>query len=156
MQALRLTGFAAAFAAAAALPSQAQSWVDGSQVDEVATLARGYGTASAETSSNGAPMIVGEANGLSYRIFFQNCTDDADCRDIRFYSVFIGNKPTLEMMNEWNRDKRWGKAYADSDLDAVIEWDVNLVHGVAPQNLDDSIRIWTTILDQYATFIGAR
>ena len=48
-----------------------------------------------------------------------NCTDNANCEDVNFYSGFLDNKPDLETINAWNRDKRFGKAYLDSDLDAV-------------------------------------
>jgi hypothetical protein len=146
---------AGAFLAAGTVGAQAQTLLDGTSVDEILNLARGYGAASPDTSSTGDPMISGKVDGVSYAIFFQNCTNGANCEDLRFYAGFA-SKPTLEMLNEWNRDKRWGKAYADSELDAVLEWDVNLVHGVTRQNLDNSMGVWVQVLDQFAVFIGAK
>ncbi len=152
---LRSLFLAGVLLVASSLPTQAQTLVDGTSVDEIVNLARGYGAASSDTTADGQPMIVGKVSGVEYRVFFHDCTDTG-CPTIRFYSLFAGNKPTLEMINEWNRDKRWGKAYVDADLDAVLEWDVNLAYGVARENLDDSISIWVQILDAYATFIGAK
>jgi hypothetical protein len=83
-----------------------------------------------------------------------NCTSNTNCEDLNFYAGFRDNKPTLEVINAWNRDKRFGKAYLDSDLDAVIEFDLNLVHGVTRENLDAAFSLWTLILDQYTTYIG--
>jgi hypothetical protein len=152
---LRSLLLAGAFIAAGTLSAQAQAMVDGTNVDEIVNLARGYGAASSDTTSTGDPMISGKVNGVPYSIFFHNCTDGANCEDVRFFAAFA-SKPTLETINEWNRDKRWGKAYLDADLDASLEWDVNLVHGVARANLDNSIAVWINVLDAFATFIGAQ
>lgn len=137
-----------------AFSAQAQATLDGSQVDEILNLARGYGSANLETQSNGDPKISGKVEGVTYQVFFMNCTNGTNCEDLNFYAGFRDNKPTLEVINAWNRDKRFGKAYLDSDLDAVIEFDLNLVHGVTRENLDAAFSLWTLILDQYTTYIG--
>ena len=137
-----------------AFGAQAQATLDGSQVDEILNLARGYGSATLEAQSNGDPKIAGKVEGVTYQVFFMNCTNNTNCEDLNFYAGFADNKPTLEVINAWNRDKRFGKAYLDSDLDAVIEFDLNLVHGVTRENLDAAFSLWTLILDQYTTYIG--
>ena len=140
--------------AASAYTAQAQSIVDGNMVDEILNIARGYGSATLETQSNGDPKISGRVEGVTYQVFFMNCTDNASCEDLNFYAGFLDNKQTLDVINAWNRDKRFGKAYLDSDLDAVVEFDVNLEHGVTRENLDAAFGLWTLILDQYTTYIG--
>ena len=144
----------AAFAALSAASAQAQTVVDGSNVDEVIRIAQTFGPASAgELSTDGNPTIAGEIDGVGYQIFFMNCTDGANCEDVNFYAGF-SLKPALDVINGWNRDKRFGKAYLDSELDAVVEFDVNLEHGVTQENLNAAFEIWTLILDQYTTYIG--
>jgi hypothetical protein len=152
---LRSFFLAGAFLAAGTIAAQAQALVDGTNVDEIVNLARGYGAASSDTTSSGDPMITGKVNGVAYDIYFHNCTSNTNCEDIRFFASFA-SKPTLETINEWNRDKRWGKAYLDSNLDAALEWDLNLVHGVARENLDNSLAVWMNTMDAFATFIGAQ
>jgi len=137
-----------------AFAAQAQATLDGSNVDEILNIARGYGSANLEKQTNGDPKISGKVDGVTYQVFFMNCTDNTNCEDLNFYAGFLDNKPTLEVINDWNRDKRFGKAYLDSDLDAVIEYDLNLVHGVTRDNLDAAFSLWTLILDQYTTYIG--
>jgi hypothetical protein len=136
------------------ISAQAQAMIDGAQVDEILNIARGYGSASIESQSNGDPKISGKIEGVTYQVFFMNCTDNTNCEDLNFYAGFLDNKQTLEVINAWNRDKRFGKAYLDSDLDAVIEFDVNLEHGVSRDNLDAAFSLWSLILDQYTTYIG--
>jgi hypothetical protein len=143
-----------AFVMASALSAQAQTIVDGAMVDEILNLARGYGSANLETQSNGDPKITGKIEGVTYQVFFMNCTNNTNCEDLNFYAGFLDNKQTLDVINAWNRDKRFGKAYLDSDLDAVVEFDVNLEHGVTRENLDAAFSLWSLILDQYTTYIG--
>lgn len=141
-------------ALSAAFAVQAQTVIDGGQVDEILNLARGYGSAHLETQSNGDPKITGKIEGVTYQVFFMNCTDNKNCEDLNFYAGFLDNKPTLETINTWNRDKRFGKAYLDADLDAVVEFDVNLEHGVTRENLDAAFSIWALVLKQYTAHIG--
>ena len=48
------------------------------------------------------------------------------------------NGATLTKVNEWNKTKRFGRAYIDSDGDPCIELDYDLEGGVS----DDSIKVW--------------
>lgn len=144
----------AAFAGLAAMPAQAQTVVNGTNVDEILAAARVHGAADVgDLSPDGNPTIAGEIGGINYQLFFMNCTEGV-CEDINFYAGFRNFKPTLDVINDWNRDKRFGKAYLDSDLDAVVEFDVNLENGVTQANLDATFEIWALILDQYTTYIG--
>lgn len=145
---------AAAVIAGGASAALGQTLVDGTKVDDIANVARGYGSVTMETASNGDPMISGKIEGVSYYLFLRNCTDNANCEDLNFYAGFLDNKPTMDAINAWNRDKRFGKAYLDSDLDAVIEFDVNLEYGISQKNLDSTFAVWSLILEQYADYIG--
>jgi len=60
----------------------------------------------------------------------------------------------MDVINSWNRDKRFGKAYLDSDGDAVVEMDLNLEHGISSDNLDADISVWSLVVEQYAEHIG--
>lgn len=147
---------AGTLAVAAALPAVAQkpTLVDGSQVDAILQIAQERGPAYVDMQPNGDPRISGEIDGLTYHVSFGSCVANTNCRDLTFYAGFLDNKQTLDVINAWNRDRRFGKAYLDGDLDAVIEFDVNLEHGVTRENLDTTFHLWTLILDQYTTYIG--
>jgi hypothetical protein len=148
---------AALLAACWALPAEADdATVDAGQVQAILDIALGYGSASLETQSNGDPRISGHIGALPYHIFFLNCAAGAACEDLNFYAGFADTKPTLDAINAWNRDKRFGNAYLDSELDAVIEYDVNLDHGVTRDNLDADFSIWSLLLGQFASYVGYR
>jgi hypothetical protein len=137
----------------AAGPALAQNLVDGSKVDAIVELARAYGTAALESQSDGNPRITGKIKGVPYYVFLMNC-DSGVCEDLNFYAGFANIKPTLDAINAWNRDKRFGNAYLDSDLDAAIEYDVNLEYGVSRQNLDAAFGVWSVILEEYIAYVG--
>jgi hypothetical protein len=135
-------------------PSMAQM-IDGSAVGDILTLAQGYGNASLETQPDGAPRIAGEAGGIPYQVFFLNCAEGfSACEDLNFYAGFAGIKPTLDEVNAWNRDKRFGNAYLDADLDAALEFDLNLQYGVSRDNLDAAFALWSLVLGSYAEYVG--
>lgn len=137
-----------------ASPALAQAIVDGSQVDDIVTIARGYGSAKLETQEDGAPRIAGNIKGVPYYVFFLNCAEDAACEDLNFYAGFANIKPTMDALNAWNRDKRFGNAYLDADLDAAIEYDMNLEYGVTRENLDAAFGLWSVLLEQYTSYVG--
>jgi len=93
---------------------------------------------------------VGE---VPYQVFFLNCGSGA-CEDLNFYAGFAGLKPTMDSLNAWNRDKRFGRAYLDSDLDAVIEYDINLEYGVSRDNLNAAFGVWSLVLGEFAGYVG--
>jgi hypothetical protein len=135
-----------------AAPAFAQS-IDGRAVGDIVTLAKGYGDATLETQADGNPRIAGSANGIPYQLFFLNCSSGA-CEDLNFYAGFSNVKPAMDAMNAWNRDKRFGRAYLDSDLDAVVEYDINLEYGVSRDNLNAAFGVWSLLVGEFAEYVG--
>ena len=145
---------AGALLAALALPTQAQTLITGTDTAEVLNAARGYGAASLTTQDNGDPQITGKINGISYQVYFRNCTNNADCEDLNFYAGFLDTKPTLETINDWNYNKRFSRAYLDQDKDACIEMDLDLVKGVTAEYLDAQFSVWSMIVTQFPEHVG--
>lgn len=135
-------------------PALAQDLLDGSDAEAILELARGYGPATLESQEDGSPLISGKIKNVIYTVFFMNCSDDAACEDLNFYAGFTDIKPTLDAINAWNREQRFGNAYLDADLDAAIEYDVNLEFGVSRPNLRAAFGVWAVILEQYVAYIG--
>jgi hypothetical protein len=129
----------------------AQSLIDARSVDEIANIARGYGSATLQTDSAGDPQIMGRIDGIQYTVNFYGCNSGANCTTIQFRAAWKNpGNVTLEQMNSWNQDKRFGKAYLDFDNDPVIEWDINLFGGVSARNLDDTFDWWKIVLENFA------
>ena len=134
----------------------AQSTVDATVPEEIMNIARGFGSASLETDSQGDPKVSGRIDGVRYNVFFYDCTDNKACESIQFSAAWRRGdvEVPLAKMNEWNRSKRYGVAFLDNEEDPVIQMDVNLEHGVTRRNLDETFRLWTTVLSQFESHVG--
>lgn len=139
-----------------ALPvsAQAQQLLTANDTDEILNAARGYGSASLTSQSNGDPQITGRIDGVTYQVYFRNCTNNTDCEDLNFYLGFLDLKPSYEAINEWNFSKRFSRAYLDQDMDACVEMDIDMVEGVSATYLDSQFGIWDMVLKQFADHVG--
>lgn len=143
-----------ALALAMTITASAQTLLTGADTSEILNAARGYGSATLTTQSNGDPQITGKIEGITYQIYFRNCTNNADCEDLNFYLGFLDLKPTLEVINDWNFNKRFSRAYLDQDKDACIEMDLDLVKGVTADYLDSQFGLWAMVVGQFAEHVG--
>jgi len=145
---------ALAIALLAASPAAGQSTITGNDVEEILRIARMHGKARLVEQKNGNPQITGRMNGLLYQIFFLNCTDGADCEDINFYLGFLDIEPTLEVINDWNYNKRFSRAYIDRDNDACVEMDLDLAVPVSVEYMESTFDLWSLIVTQFAEHVG--
>ncbi|MEO0799013.1 MAG: YbjN domain-containing protein [Pseudomonadota bacterium] len=136
--------------------AKAQDLVDGSNVNAIMDIARGYGSASLSKQKNGNPLINGRINGIKYGIYFYSCKEGANCTAMQFYAGWkVGDAAEdakVTKLNEWNRTKRWGRAYLDRVGDIAVEYDINLAFGVTRANLDDSFDYWRLISGEAQKF----
>ena len=84
-----------------------------------------------EGTANDKGNVIVQVNGSKVVFFIQGQTMQA-------YFGLAGTGATLTKVNEWNKTKRFGRAYIDSDGDPCIELDYDLEGGVS----DDSIKVW--------------
>lgn len=137
-----------------ALPAAAQTLIDGKDPDAVLNVARGYGSATLTTDSQGDPKIEGRIDGQEYLVLFYDCTDNRDCKAIQLWTWFDHKGYTHADMAAWNQTERFGKAYLDTDGDPNIEWEINLFGGVSSQNLDDNFDWWRVVLEKFGKYIA--
>lgn len=147
-----------AFAAAWAVPAQAQMVRAQDPGSVVSALQDGGYSAKLGTDNVGDPMITSSVGGTSFQIYFYNCTDNRDCATVQFHSGYdLSSSPTLESMNEWNKSKRFGRGYLDDEGDPILEMDIDLDDGgVSPLLFIDNIEFWTSVLSDFEKLIGYR
>ncbi len=61
---------------------------------------------------------------------------------LQLYAGFTGRKITLSRINEWNKTKRFSRAYLDKDNDPVIEADIELTGGVTEANFKEWMKTY--------------
>jgi len=141
---------------AAQAAASAPAILDGNSTDDILNLMRGYGSALLGTQDSGDPKISGKIDGQAYTMYFSNCTKGKDCEDVDLYAGYLDVKPAQDLINSWNRDKRFSRAYLDKDGDAGIDMDINLEHGVTTDNLDSTLSVWAQLVKQFSTYIGVK
>jgi hypothetical protein len=75
---------------------------------------------------------------------------------VQFHSGYdLTRSPSLELINEWNRAQRFGRAYLDTENDPILEMDVDLDDGgLAPLLFIDNVEFWTSVLAKFEGHIG--
>lgn len=115
-----------------------------------------YGfTVTMEKDSDGDPKIVGQVSRTKFRVYFFGCTNNKDCGSLHFRAGYDqeGVMSALKV-NEWNREKRFTKAYIDDEGDPFMEMDVNLdFDGVGVKNFEDTLDWWRLLVEDFEDFI---
>ncbi len=130
-------------------PTFAQTIIDGSNVEDILNIAKGYGSAILQYDDEGEPGIRGRIEGNAYYLTFRNCSSKNSCDDFYFQSFILKPVLDLEKANEWNFNKRWTKLYFDDVGDATLEMDVNLGGGVTITNLEQAFSIWSQHMEMF-------
>jgi Rieske Fe-S protein len=135
----------------------APATVDASDPQRIADLLGQMGyRASLAVDNLGDPMIESKASGKEFVIYFYGCENNANCRAIQFASGFdLESGTTHEVINDWNANNRFTRAYLDDEMDPFLELDVNLdLGGVAEENLRDTMDWWDVKLGEFIGHIG--
>ncbi len=72
---------------------------------------------------------------------------------MQLYAGFSGRKVTLSRINEWNKGKRFSRAYLDDDNDPVIEADIELTGGVTERNVKEWMKTFAVSLTTFKKHI---
>lgn len=144
---------AASLAMATTTTAWSQDLLTGADSQAVLDAAQRLGTADLSTQPNGDPVIDGRIDDTGYQIYFRNCTNNRDCEDLNFYAGFAA-RPGLDQINDWNRDKRFSRAYLDELGDAVVEMDLDLVQGVSEDYLAAQMDVWHMVVTEFSAHLG--
>jgi len=79
------------------------------------------------------------------------------CESLQLATPFsMRNRPTLERINAWNREKLFSRAYLDKDGDPVLDSYLRLKDGVTLETVVYFLKTFEVSLSQFATWIGFR
>jgi len=73
-------------------------------------------------------------------------------QNVALWSYVTGDNVTLEKVNEWNRTKRFSRAYLDNDGDPNVEWDIDLEGGASRGAVREGIRTFGVVIDEFKAF----
>lgn len=142
-------------AALAATPAQAElvSAANPQKIKEIME-SRGW-PANLVMNAGEDPYIESDRDGLQFLVIFMNCTAGRNCRTLQYYMGFGAAKNvSLERFNEWNREKRFARAYRSKKGAPVLEMDVDVdFKGIPRENLSETFNTWAALMDSYRDFV---
>ncbi len=103
----------------------------------------------------GAPLIgilPDQADGSREMYVLFNACDAANvCEDITLVSWDLERGPIhLDMINRWNRDNRFLRAFIDPDYGPVLQMDINSGGGLGPDSLTRQISVYFAAMERFA------
>ncbi len=88
-------------------------------------------------------------------VIYLYCGDDGTCGSLQ-WSLGFSKSPdyTLTLANKWNRDKRYAKAYLETDGGITLEYDVSFSGGVTKDTIAESARLFDRLVGQFDAMIS--
>ena len=101
------------------------------------------------------PYIESNRGGLKFLVLFMNCDGGERCKTLQYYMGFSDAKDvTLERLNQWNKEKRFARAYKDDAGDPVLEMDVDLdFAGIPRENVGETFNTWASLMDSFRAYV---
>ena len=146
-------------AAGALLGSRAMAFQikdGGISAQEVAQVLQDKGyRAEIGKDDTGDPKVKSATDGTNFTIFFYGCNHTDRCSSIEFQSGFhLPSGFTLAKINDWNKAKRFGRAYIDAENDPYVEMDLDVEHGFLTEGLANNVDTWAAIIPVFKKYIG--
>jgi hypothetical protein len=126
----------------------------GMTLEEIAVWLQSKGLpAEVKSDDKGKRHVYSSLDGAKFEIYVYDCKDGR-CGSMQYAAGFdtkgaYGPVP----INEWNRDNRWTRAYADTVNDPWLEYDIDLTPGGTYDLLDDQLEIWKSAVGRFRKFI---
>lgn len=123
--------------------------------DEVASILRDAGYRAEVIHQNNRWRIRTGMGGRKITVYLY-CDDSGTC-DSLTYSLDFSASPdfTLTIANKWNRDKRYAKAYIDTDGGIVVEYDLAFAGGVTHETVAESARLFDRLVSMFDNMISS-
>ncbi|RMA42170.1 YbjN domain-containing protein [Rhodophyticola porphyridii] len=122
----------------------------GTDPGAILEVARGFGAAQMEAADRaGRPLVTGMLNGTRYGVLMYGCDEGDGCDSVQFFATFSESGSTLEFLNQWNADKRFGSAYLQEDGDVILHYSTSIRYGVNQRNFEDTFDVWQVTLNQF-------
>jgi len=88
-----------------------------------------------------------KVDGRSYLLF------NTSSGDLQLYYGIGGAVISYKTINEWNRDKRFSRAYLDSDIDPVLEADLLANGGLTDENVTSFFSVFKSSVRAFRDFV---
>ena len=148
--ALALTLMATAPAAAGPIPN------GGVTVEDMVRFLQSKGYKAEIKSGTNGRYIASASSGINFDVYFYDCVSGR-CASVQFEAGFdLANGITTTKINEWNRDKRFGRVAIGPDQKVWVSQAVVCGDGLPRQTLERYFGFWRLVMKELPPFIAAK
>ncbi len=138
--------------AAQAAPVQAQG-ITGPEL--VAILQDAGYRAQLEADGEGDPLVRTGMGGVNVAILFYDCDPAHRCNSLQFSAGFdLPEGTTDAVINGFNRDYRYARAFLDEERDPFLHFDFEVVHTAQADYVRSQIDSFEQLLPEFQRLIG--
>jgi hypothetical protein len=149
---------AAASTATARSPAEGNNQiVDGSDPAALVDIIQDLGyRATLEVDGEGDPLIRSSVGGTQFALVFYGCSELHDgCQILLFKAGYeLNDKVGMDVINQWNATRLFGRAYLDDVSDPWIELVLNMQGGVTRTQFEKTFEWWETSVGEFEDEIG--
>lgn len=109
-----------------------------------------------EVDAEGDPLIRSSVGGTRFSLVFYGCSEDHDgCEILLFKAGWeLDRKIGMDVINQWNATRLFGRAYLDKVEDPWIELVLNLRGGVTRRQFESTFEWWESSVGEFEDEIG--
>ena len=123
--------------------------------DDIAGVLRDAGFRAELLKQNNRWRIHTGMGGRKITVYLY-CDESGACDSLTYSLGFTASSDfTLAMANKWNRDKRYAKAYIDTDGGMVMEYDLSFSGGVTRDTVAESARLFDRLVSMFDQAISS-
>jgi len=106
------------------------------------------------SDKDGDPLIRSSTKDVKFGVFFYGCNGKPRCDSIQFSAGFSVKGMTPAKIAQWNRTKRFGRAWADDEADPWVEMDMDLEHGATTEAVANDLDRWIGVITEFQKYIN--
>ncbi|WOE76550.1 YbjN domain-containing protein [Alterisphingorhabdus coralli] len=107
------------------------------------------------TDDVGDPLIKSRMDGWNVSVLFYDCTNNANCKSLQFFTIFDRPQPMpAEMAIAWSTRNRFGAVGLDNEGDPSLTWDVLTGEAGIPQSVFiDALNSYDTTIARFSNYV---
>lgn len=108
-----------------------------------------------EADSDGDPVVRSASSGTNFNIYFYGCNGlHKGCDSLNFSTGFdMDNGIPLADLNEWNKHRLVGRAFADDELDPFLDHYIAAKGGLSHETFEAVLGEWVDALGDFEDHI---
>lgn len=108
-----------------------------------------------DKDNTGDPLIEMKHYGTDFAIYFYGCDNGKSCDAVQFFSGYATEgRVAIASINEWNAERRFGRAYLTDEGNARVEFDIYTgADGVSSEDFSEIFEVWLDVMGRFEKHI---